>query len=148
MNCCSISSVAATLKPARNLRHLSLIASAMRSVLAPQLVLHHLAHCWIVMHPPVHGCSCAVSMFVACTGFNRTGFVVCSYLIQACGLSVEAALASFAAARPPGVKHEQFVAELHSRYPAASSKSSPGRISEFVFQRNWACFGLCGGPVL
>ncbi|KAK9822069.1 hypothetical protein WJX74_004729 [Apatococcus lobatus] len=59
-------------------------------------------------------------------GFNRTGFVVCSYLIQACGLSVEAALAAFAAARPPGVKHEQFVAELHSRYPAASSRCSTG----------------------
>ncbi|KAK9863661.1 hypothetical protein WJX84_000231 [Apatococcus fuscideae] len=62
-------------------------------------------------------------------GFNRTGFVICSYLIQACGLSVEAALASFAAARPPGVKHEQFVAELHTRYPAASSAPSQSECS-------------------
>lgn len=49
-------------------------------------------------------------------GFNRTGFVVCSYLIEHCGLSVEQALASFARARPPGVKHEKFRDELHARY--------------------------------
>jgi len=40
-------------------------------------------------------------------GFNRTGFVVCSYLIEYCGLSVEEALNSFASSRPPGVKHEK-----------------------------------------
>lgn len=45
-------------------------------------------------------------------GFNRTGFVLCAYLIQVCGLMVDEALASFAAARPPGVKHEKFVAEV------------------------------------
>lgn len=49
------------------------------------------------------------------TGFNRTGFVVCAYLIQHAGLTVDAALASFAAARPPGVKHEAFITELHRR---------------------------------
>lgn len=49
-------------------------------------------------------------------GFNRTGFVVCCYLIEVCGLSVEEALASFASSRPPGVKHEAFRAELHRRY--------------------------------
>ena len=46
-------------------------------------------------------------------GFNRTGFVVCSYLIQALGMSVDEALAAFEEARPPGVKHEKFRAELH-----------------------------------
>lgn len=52
-------------------------------------------------------------------GFNRTGFVVCSYLCQACGLTVDQALESFAAARPPGVKHERFVRELYARRVAA-----------------------------
>ena len=47
-------------------------------------------------------------------GFNRTGFVLCAYLIQVCGLTVDEALASFAAARPPGVKHEKFVAEVRA----------------------------------
>lgn len=52
-----------------------------------------------------------------CTaGFNRTGFVVCSYLIEHCGLTVEQALDSFSKSRPPGVKHEKFRQELHRRY--------------------------------
>ena len=31
-----------------------------------------------------------------CAGFNRTGFVLCAYLVQVCGLTVDEALASFA----------------------------------------------------
>ena len=38
--------------------------------------------------------------------------MVCAYLILVCGLSVQEALANFAAARPPGVKHEKFVVEV------------------------------------
>lgn len=34
-------------------------------------------------------------------GFNRTGFVLCCYLIEACGLSADEALTNFAAARSP-----------------------------------------------
>ena len=52
----------------------------------------------------------------ASAGFNRTGFVVCSYLVQALGMSVNEALAAFEEARPPGVKHERFVKELHRRF--------------------------------
>ena len=50
-------------------------------------------------------------------GFNRTGFVLCCYLIEMCGLSADAALANFAAARNPGVKHERFKVALRCRYP-------------------------------
>ena len=50
-------------------------------------------------------------------GFNRTGFVLCCYLIEKCGLSASQALASFAAARHPGVKHERFREALQRRYP-------------------------------
>ena len=53
-------------------------------------------------------------LFIA--GFNRTGFVVCSYLVQALGMTVDEALAAFEQARPPGVKHERFVKELHRRF--------------------------------
>eukprot|EP00887_Chlorella_sp_A99_P000324 scaffold13.g324.t1 len=66
-------------------------------------------------------------------GFNRTGFVVCSYLCQACGLTVQQALDSFAAARPPGVKHEKFIAELYARYgggrapPSRQASGPPSR---------------------
>lgn len=49
-------------------------------------------------------------------GFNRTGFIVCSYLCQAHGMTVDEALASFAEARPPGVKHGKFIDELYARY--------------------------------
>ncbi|GAB4819930.1 hypothetical protein N2152v2_006976 [Parachlorella kessleri] len=65
-------------------------------------------------------------------GFNRTGFVVCSYLIQCCGLSVEEAMDSFADARPPGVKHEKFIKELYARHgdgrraPPAASRRGTG----------------------
>ena len=41
---------------------------------------------------------------------------MCAYLILVCGLSVDDALASFARARPPGVRHEKFVEELRRRY--------------------------------
>ena len=40
-----------------------------------------------------------------CAGFNRTGFIMCSYLCEAEGMTVDDALDSFAAVRPPGVKH-------------------------------------------
>jgi hypothetical protein len=51
-----------------------------------------------------------------CYGFNRTGYVLCSYLCQVHGMSVEESLASFGAARPPGVKHKKFIEALHARY--------------------------------
>lgn len=58
-------------------------------------------------------------------GFNRTGFVLCSYLCQAHGLTVEEALEAFAKARPPGVKHAKFVNELYTRYgPSALIQNS------------------------
>lgn len=38
--------------------------------------------------------------------------MVCAYLVLVCGLSVQEALTNFAAARPPGVKHEKFVVEV------------------------------------
>lgn len=41
-----------------------------------------------------------------------TGFVCCSYLIEELQYTVEEALAAFKESRPPGVKHQDFVAEL------------------------------------
>jgi hypothetical protein len=61
-------------------------------------------------------------------GFNRTGFVVCSYLIEACHYSVDQALAAFSASRPPGIRHDYFRAELYRRYggvPAPGLALSP-----------------------
>ena len=52
-------------------------------------------------------------------GFNRTGFLICSYLIERRGLSVKEALKRFAEARPPGIKHQHFRDELALRYAEA-----------------------------
>lgn len=42
---------------------------------------------------------------VHCThGFNRTGYVICVYLVRRCGIDVATAVARFAAARPPGIQ--------------------------------------------
>jgi hypothetical protein len=55
-------------------------------------------------------------------GFNRTGFVVCCFLIEYCNLSVDEALAAFGSARPPGVRHRDFREELYRRYQPQGAK--------------------------
>lgn len=64
-------------------------------------------------------------MWWALAGFNRTGFILCAYLIEVCGLTVQEALDAFKAARPPGVKHEDFVEELHERYDSWKPGAAP-----------------------
>ncbi|KAL4852861.1 mRNA-capping enzyme [Chlorella vulgaris] len=94
--------------------HVQLIAKVLptREAIAE---VERIANSFWAQHPEQHiAIHCAY-------GFNRTGFVVCSYLCQACGLSVEQALESFAAARPPGVKHEKFIRELHVRYGSTTA---------------------------
>lgn len=56
-------------------------------------------------------------------GFNRTGFIICSMMIEGLGLSPAEAMDRFAASRPPGLKHEHFRRELVERY---SRTSDPG----------------------
>ena len=49
-------------------------------------------------------------------GFNRTGFFICSYLIEHEGFRVQAAVDEFARQRPPGIRHVHFLDELFVRY--------------------------------
>ena len=49
-------------------------------------------------------------------GFNRTGFFICSYLIEREHFTIHAAVDEFAAKRPPGIKHPHFLDELFVRY--------------------------------
>ncbi|CEP02889.1 hypothetical protein PBRA_002855 [Plasmodiophora brassicae] len=49
-------------------------------------------------------------------GFNRTGFLICSFLCEVLGLSPDEAIDRFRRARPPGIKHEHFIRELYNRY--------------------------------
>jgi len=49
-------------------------------------------------------------------GFNRTGFLICSYLVEEEGWDVEYAISQFAEVRTPGIKHAHFLEELRRRY--------------------------------
>jgi len=62
-------------------------------------------------------------------GFNRTGFVVCSYLCESEGCSVATAMEAFAAVRPPGVKHIKFIDELYARYGDKQESEQRGQSS-------------------
>ncbi|KAF7269068.1 hypothetical protein GWI33_017826 [Rhynchophorus ferrugineus] len=57
------------------------------------------------------------SIAVHCThGFNRTGFLIISYLIREMDFSVESALQEFAMARPVGIYKADYIMELYRRY--------------------------------
>lgn len=49
-------------------------------------------------------------------GFNRTGFFICSYLIEKERFGVQQAINEFGTHRPPGIKHEHFLDTLFVRY--------------------------------
>ena len=54
---------------------------------------------------------------VHCThGFNRTGFLIVSYLVRELDWSVEAAVAEFSKVRPPGIYKEDYLIELFRLY--------------------------------
>ncbi|KAG8184984.1 hypothetical protein JTE90_024519 [Oedothorax gibbosus] len=54
---------------------------------------------------------------VHCThGFNRTGFLIISYLIESLSWGVEAAVHVFSQARPPGIYKQDYLNELFKRY--------------------------------
>lgn len=63
---------------------------------------------------------------VHCThGFNRTGFLIVSYLVETDGSSVDAALAEFATARPPGIYKVDYIQELFRRYDDVEDAPDP-----------------------
>lgn len=49
-------------------------------------------------------------------GFNRTGFLICCYLIERLNWSVQEAVEGFRVAKPPGIKHPHFIDALYVRY--------------------------------
>jgi len=49
-------------------------------------------------------------------GFNRTGVLIISYLVERLGYRVQDAIDEFAEKRPPGIKHQHFINELYVRY--------------------------------
>jgi mRNA-capping enzyme len=54
---------------------------------------------------------------IHCThGFNRTGFLISAYLCEVFDWSIDAAVSTFSACRPPGIYKESYLKELFSRY--------------------------------
>lgn len=49
-------------------------------------------------------------------GFNRTGFLICCYLVEKLGWSVQEAVDGYKLAKPPGIKHPHFIDALYVRY--------------------------------
>ncbi|XP_076635153.1 mRNA-capping enzyme-like [Colletes latitarsis] len=63
---------------------------------------------------------------VHCThGFNRTGFLIISYLVENDGTSVDAGLVEFATARPPGIYKADYIQELFKRYDDIEDAPKP-----------------------
>ncbi|XP_067933947.1 mRNA-capping enzyme-like [Watersipora subatra] len=54
---------------------------------------------------------------IHCThGFNRTGFLICSYLVEKMDWSIEAAIHTFAQTRPPGIYKGGYIKSLFRIY--------------------------------
>ncbi|XP_037938314.1 mRNA-capping enzyme-like [Teleopsis dalmanni] len=69
---------------------------------------------------------------VHCThGFNRTGFLIISYLVERLDCSVEAALSMFAVARPPGIYKQDYINELFSRYEEAEEATEAPELPDW-----------------
>ena len=63
---------------------------------------------------------------VHCThGYNRTGFLICSFLIEDYGFATEAAIDEFSRSRPPGIYKQGYLDELCKRYGAEHIPVAP-----------------------
>ncbi|XP_062896437.1 mRNA-capping enzyme [Mobula hypostoma] len=72
---------------------------------------------------------------VHCThGFNRTGFLICAYLVEKMDWSIEAAVATFAQARPPGIYKGEYLKELFSRYGELEDAPPPPERPDWCYE--------------
>ncbi|XP_015860233.1 mRNA-capping enzyme-like isoform X2 [Peromyscus maniculatus bairdii] len=72
---------------------------------------------------------------VHCThGFNRTGFLICAYLVEKMGWSIQAAVATFAQARPPGIYKGDYLKELFRRYGDIEEAPPPPVLPDWCFE--------------
>ncbi|CAH2066083.1 unnamed protein product, partial [Iphiclides podalirius] len=63
---------------------------------------------------------------VHCThGFNRTGFLIVSYMVEEMDFSLDAALHSFSKVREPGIYKQDYIDELYRRYEEDPSDFAP-----------------------
>ena len=72
---------------------------------------------------------------VHCThGFNRTGFLICAFLCEKYDWSIDAAVSTFAASRPPGIYKESYLKELFSRYGDVEDTPMAPRLPDWCFE--------------
>lgn len=72
---------------------------------------------------------------VHCThGFNRTGFLIASYLIEALDWSPEAAWKEFSVKRAPGIYKQEYINDLFERYGDASDAPSAPELPDWCFE--------------
>lgn len=76
---------------------------------------------------------CPLSLIgIHCThGFNRTGFLIVSYMVEKMDCSVEAALMAFAQARPPGIYKGDYIKELFRRYEDEEDAMPPPSLPDW-----------------
>ncbi|KAM9317047.1 mRNA-capping enzyme isoform 2-T2 [Gastrophryne carolinensis] len=72
---------------------------------------------------------------VHCThGFNRTGFLICAFLVEKMDWSIGAAVATFAQSRPPGIYKADYLKELFQRYGEVEETPPPPELPEWCFE--------------
>lgn len=74
---------------------------------------------------------------VHCThGFNRTGFLIVSYLIEIMDCAIEIALDMFAKVRPPGIYKGDYLEELYRRYSDVDDTPPPPMLPDWCFEED------------
>lgn len=76
---------------------------------------------------------------VHCThGFNRTGFLIVSYLVEKHDMAVGAAIQMFAQARSPGIYKQEYITELYRRYDDEDDATTAPPLPEWCFDEEEA----------
>ncbi|XP_044267680.1 mRNA-capping enzyme [Tribolium madens] len=89
-----------------------------------------LVHNFITHHP-------LEKIAVHCThGFNRTGFLIVSYLVEKMDMELELAIETFAKMRPPGIYKGDYLTELYSRYDDPADTPPPPTLPDWCFEDN------------
>ncbi|KAM4694089.1 mRNA-capping enzyme [Discoglossus pictus] len=74
---------------------------------------------------------------VHCThGFNRTGFLICAFLVEKMDWSIEAAVATYSQARPPGIYKGDYLKELFRRYGDIEDAPPPPELPDWCFEED------------
>jgi mRNA-capping enzyme len=89
-----------------------------------------LVHNFIIKHP-------LERIAVHCThGFNRTGFLIVSYMVQKMDFDLELAIETFAKMRPPGIYKSDYLKELYSRYDDPADTPPAPSLPDWCYENN------------